>query len=208
MVKSHERAHPPALQHAFSRKGKSMHKLWLACAGAASLAFAGSANAAITVNGSSMSVTGPNTTGNTTAIGYSTTVAASPFQEWLTFTNTMLASYTVTLTTSSAPVDFTSALLCSGASVCSSSPFSLTKSFDNGTSEFWNFGPAALDSGQYTLVINGDVAANQSGSLGGSVTVSAVPEPATWLMMLLGMAGVGFVVSRRRRKTSELLQLA
>lgn len=185
-----------------------MRKLFLATAGAVALALSGAANAAITVDGSSMSVTGPNTTGTTTAIGYSATESTSPFQEWLSFTNTMLGSYTITLTTSSAPVDFTSALLCSGASVCGSSPWTLTKSFDNGTSEFWNFGPAALTSGEYTLVINGTVAQGQSGSLGGSVTIAAVPEPATWAMMLLGFLGIGLVMTRRRRKSSHLLQLA
>jgi hypothetical protein len=32
-----------------------------------------------------------------------------------------------------------------------------------------------------------------------SLTVSAVPEPATWLMMIIGFAFVGFVSQRRRR---------
>jgi hypothetical protein len=31
-------------------------------------------------------------------------------------------------------------------------------------------------------------------------TVSAVPEPSTWAMMLLGFAGVGFVAYRRKAK--------
>jgi PEP-CTERM motif len=30
-------------------------------------------------------------------------------------------------------------------------------------------------------------------------TVSAVPEPSTWAMMLIGFAGIGFVVYRRSR---------
>jgi hypothetical protein len=34
----------------------------------------------------------------------------------------------------------------------------------------------------------------------GQVTVAAVPEPATWAMMLLGFAGVGFVAYRRKAK--------
>jgi len=33
-------------------------------------------------------------------------------------------------------------------------------------------------------------------------TVSAVPEPSTWAMMLLGFAGVGFMVYRRKSKPS------
>src|SRR6185437_6261913 len=32
--------------------------------------------------------------------------------------------------------------------------------------------------------------------------VAAVPEPSTWDMMILGFAGVGFVASRRRKRTA------
>jgi hypothetical protein len=31
-------------------------------------------------------------------------------------------------------------------------------------------------------------------------TVSAVPEPSTWAMMILGFAGVGFMAYRRKSK--------
>jgi hypothetical protein len=37
------------------------------------------------------------------------------------------------------------------------------------------------------------------------VTVSAVPEPATWAMMILGFMGVGFVAYRRKSKPAFLL---
>lgn len=40
-----------------------------------------------------------------------------------------------------------------------------------------------------------------------AISVAAVPEPATWAMMLLGFAGIGFAM-RRRRSHSELPQLA
>ena len=33
-----------------------------------------------------------------------------------------------------------------------------------------------------------------------NVTVTAVPEPSTWVMMLLGFVGVGFVAYRRKSK--------
>ena len=37
----------------------------------------------------------------------------------------------------------------------------------------------------------------------GNYTVAgAVPEPATWAMMLLGFAGVGFIAYRRKRSSS------
>lgn len=37
---------------------------------------------------------------------------------------------------------------------------------------------------------------------------SGVPEPATWAMMLVGFAGVGFAIRRKRREANQLLQLA
>jgi len=63
----------------------------------------------------------------------------------------------------------------------------------------------------YTIVINHqDFAPQGIGSLLGNVTatvtgggdVGAVPEPATWAMMLLGFAGVGFMAYRRKSKPS------
>jgi hypothetical protein len=35
----------------------------------------------------------------------------------------------------------------------------------------------------------------------GFVTISRVPEPSTWVMTLLGLAGLGFMGYRRRKKT-------
>jgi hypothetical protein len=36
------------------------------------------------------------------------------------------------------------------------------------------------------------------------VTTSAVPEPSTWAMMILGFAGIGFIAYRRRSKPARL----
>lgn len=38
----------------------------------------------------------------------------------------------------------------------------------------------------------------------GQVVLSAVPEPSTWAMMLIGFAGIGFMVYRRSRKALAL----
>jgi|SRR5665213_929016 len=43
---------------------------------------------------------------------------------------------------------------------------------------------------------------NQQGDLLDSVSVSAVPEPATWAMMILGFMGVGFMAYRKNNKAS------
>jgi hypothetical protein len=37
-----------------------------------------------------------------------------------------------------------------------------------------------------------------------NLSVSAVPEPSTWAMMLLGFAGVGFMAYRRRHRGAVL----
>ena len=40
--------------------------------------------------------------------------------------------------------------------------------------------------------------------IGGIETITVVPEPSTWAMMLLGFAGLGFVAYRRRKPTAQI----
>jgi PEP-CTERM motif-containing protein len=57
------------------------------------------------------------------------------------------------------------------------------------------FNPFALDSYLITLTV-----AEQNGTTFSlSETVSAVPEPSTWAMMILGFLGVGFMAYRRKQ---------
>jgi hypothetical protein len=44
--------------------------------------------------------------------------------------------------------------------------------------------------------------AQQASPIFDDVTISAVPEPSTWAMMILGFAGVGFMAYRRKSKPS------
>ncbi|HEY5505363.1 MAG TPA: PEPxxWA-CTERM sorting domain-containing protein, partial [Sedimentisphaerales bacterium] len=37
-------------------------------------------------------------------------------------------------------------------------------------------------------------------------TISAVPEPSTWAMMILGFAGIGFMAYRQKRRPLSLSQ--
>jgi PEP-CTERM motif len=37
-----------------------------------------------------------------------------------------------------------------------------------------------------------------------SGTISAVPEPSTWAMVILGFAGLGFMVHRRKSRTASI----
>ncbi len=76
--------------------------------------------------------------------------------------------------------------------------------FDNGISEFWNLSSLFLEAGTYQLTINGNN--SSTGSLGGTVTINAVPEPGTWAMMLLGFGAAGYAM--RRRRAPVLAQMA
>src|SRR5260370_11377208 len=49
---------------------------------------------------------------------------------------------------------------------------------------------------------------NQQGNLLDNVVLSAVPEPSTWAMMILGFAGIGFMAYRRSRKNTMALTAA
>ena len=48
-------------------------------------------------------------------------------------------------------------------------------------------GPGVIDNGTFTIGP-------------GTEVTSAVPEPSTWAMMILGFAGVGFMAYRRKSK--------
>ena len=178
-----------------------MQRLALALLGASALTFGSVANAAVTVDaGTTVAVTGPTTVGNTTTIGFSTASLATPtFSENVVFTNTLSGLYAITVGTSSSAVDFTSIIL-SGLS----GSYSLVKNFDDGTQEQWGLSNLTLNPDQYTLNIMGNNSA--AGSLGGSITISAVPEPGTWAFMLLGFGAMGFAMRRSRKQV--LAQLA
>jgi hypothetical protein len=168
----------------------------------ASPAYAGKSNKNVltSVDACSMECDGPATVGTETTIGFTEAGLDNPtFTEWLTFTNDMAGVYALTLDTSSSGIDFTSAILTGPGG-----PYELMEEFDNGISEFWNLSSLFLEAGTYTLTINGE---NRStGSLGGTVTINAVPEPGTWAMMLLGFGAAGFAM--RRRRAPVLAQMA
>jgi hypothetical protein len=169
-----------------------MRKLVLAMAGAAALAISSAAGAQVTLDGCTMVCDGPTTLGSETTIGFTESGLDAPsFIESLMFTNDLAGAYALTLDTSSTGIDFTSAVLTGPGG-----PYNLIEEFDNGVSEFWNLSSLYLEAGQYTLTINGDN--NSTGSLGGTVTINAVPEPGTWAMMLLGFGAAGYAMRRRR----------
>ena len=89
-----------------------MRKLLLGVVGATALAVGSAAGAVVTVDSSTMVISGPTTVVDTTTIGFTEAQLSSPtFLETVVFTNALAGLYSITLTTSSPAVDFTSAVL-------------------------------------------------------------------------------------------------
>ena len=66
--------------------------------------------------------------------------------------------------------------------------------------QFGNLGALSGNSGVIAFDDGGNPADADYDDLVVSFTVSAVPEPATWAMMLLGFAGIGLLAYRRRSR--------
>ena len=85
--------------------------------------------------------------------------------------------------------------------------FSLSGLSFNTSSDVYNIGfitnpPYAFD-GYVIIQRSTDLAGTFPFGVGPiTVTISAVPEPSTWAMMILGFAGVGFMAYRRKSKSS------
>lgn len=169
-----------------------MRKLILGLVGATALAIGSAAGATVTVDSSTMNVGGPTLIGDSIRIDYNDSGMTDPFTETLVFTNTDPGLYLITLVSSFPEVSFTSAILTGP-----SGPVALALDSDDGIIERWLSPEVGLLAGQYTLTINGTTGPN--GVLGGHVDIQAIPEPATWAMMLLGFGAAGFALRRRRR---------
>jgi hypothetical protein len=72
---------------------------------------------------------------------------------------------------------------------------------------FSNFTPNSVDFATFYLGFQPGTSVTQTETLT-FASVSAVPEPSTWAMMILGFAGIGFMTYRRSRKSSLTLAAA
>jgi len=175
-----------------------MRMLIYTVVGAAALATTSIASAAVTVTGST-GLNNPDpaaagsiqTVGNTTTINFGQNPVTSPtFSASFVVNNTLAGLYSIVVGTSD-PNTFFNTVTFNGTALTNI----------NNNQNFILSPPENLAVGNYTLAITGHT--NQvGGSFTGNVTISpiaAVPEAATWAMMLLGFTGMGMVIRRRRR---------
>jgi hypothetical protein len=63
----------------------------------------------------------------------------------------------------------------------------------------------ATGAGPYSITAEYTIIANSIGNSNATIDISAVPEPATWGMMLIGFGAVGFMMRGSRRKQTAAL---
>jgi hypothetical protein len=186
-----------------------MRKLVLGLLGAAALTFGSAAPAAVTINGSNMTASGATDNGLNFSAGFFELGGSSPFDAWITFTETLDGFYGFTLTTTNfgvnngaTDVDFNinGVFVTDGTNTWNLLPDIDNNDFNEDFALLGQFLPA----GQYTLHITGT--RGTASAFSGTISFGAVPEPGTWAMMLLGFGAVGFAMRRRRRPA--LLQVA
>ncbi|MFL6726087.1 MAG: FxDxF family PEP-CTERM protein [Sphingomicrobium sp.] len=174
-----------------------MRRLILSLAAGAAMAMGSTAaNAAITLISCDGSL--DNCTVNNAAAPAQSTLAwddssvTSPtFSATIDFSNNLAGNYWVSLTTSTPDILFTA----------------LTITPITGSGSITYVGPptasitllpGSLGIGSYHLSFSGN-SPNGGAESGNLLFRLAVPEPATWGMMLLGFAGIGFAMRRRPR---------
>jgi hypothetical protein len=69
--------------------------------------------------------------------------------------------------------------------------------FGSHPTDSWSLSAFGLSSGYYALKVDGQVLGTGGGAFGGDLTVSPVPEPQSWAMLLAGLGMVG-VTARRK----------
>jgi hypothetical protein len=181
-----------------------MRKLVFGVIGAASLASASLVNAAVVVT-SPVNLTDPNpqtpssiaTLAGTTTIEFGQNPAGpGVFTSSFTFMNDVAGLYNFFVGTSTGgsgeSLLFTDVTITGGGTVTTFAPpiSSVIQRFDL----------PLLANTAYNVNITGT--SNVAGAISGNVTIrnaAAVPEPATWALMILGFAGVGMAMRRRRR---------
>ena len=183
-----------------------MRRIVYTILGAASLVSATIANAAVTVTGAT-NLTDPNPTlpasiasqDGTTTVTFGLNPTGTSFSSSFTFMNTVAGVYNFLVGTSTPGLMFTNVSVTGGGTTSIFAP--------PAASVIQRFNLALLAETPYTVSIAG-TSPVAAGAISGNVTITngAVPEPATWAMMILGFGAMGMVIRRRRRPV--LAQLA
>lgn len=131
------------------------------------------------------------------AVSFGNTPIVGAFTNEFTFTVPDLADLTTGSISSAVndpkDIDFTSIKITGS----DASMFSFTQALGD-PNEFWTLAGAVLHSGvDYTLTIKG-IQSNDPASYSGQMTITAIPEPGTYALLLAGLAAVTFVARRRR----------
>ena len=180
-----------------------MRKILLAAAGAMALVGgATAANAAASITAVTSPLTAP-----------ASSLFGDTFNNMPTATTAINDTFTFNLMGGSALADSqVSTILLNGLANITFSSITLdgnafTKTSTDPGPETWALlSPILLANGTHTINVMGTLT-GANGAYSGTLNVSnAVPEPATWAMMLLGFGGMGFVM--RRRRNPVLAQIA
>jgi hypothetical protein len=198
-----------------------MRKLLLGVAGATALIMASAASATITVTGST-NLNSPDpcsagcpttnnppavvTTGGTTTISYGTNPTTSgAFTGSFTFTNTLTGLYSIVVGTSTPGATITAASLTGISGTVGTYNLSPLPSAQP------SLAPTIIAAGNYMFSFTG-IGPNDANGIpltsvvNGNVSISAVPEPGTWALMILGFGAIGMTM--RRKRQPALAQLA
>ena len=173
-----------------------MRKAVIAMAGAAALTIGSAASAAVTINSSTnLSNPAPSVVNNptNTTINFGQSSFSAPISASIVFTNTLAGLYNITMGTSTPGFTFSNVSLVGPSPATTSyGPWTILDSQD------LRLNSQTLVAGQYTLSF--DVNGSNTGAFTGNITISPLPEPATWAMMLLGFGAIGLTVRSRRRQ--------
>ena len=182
-----------------------MNKCVLTIAGAAALAVASAANAAVTIgstggtNGTTSAVV-TDGLGNPNKIEFDTTnAAAGSFANFFNFFSDSSNLGVLSATTATNPASTVSLLQLFTGGTMTTAGTTLVNSA-TGSGNTLTLTSALLPNTWYTFKYSGTLAT--AGDISGPAsfyTHAAVPEPASWALMLLGFGAVGYAMRRRRR---------
>jgi hypothetical protein len=76
-------------------------------------------------------------------------------------------------------------------------------SLHSGEMDVWTLSSDNLASGDYYVLVSGNMVSDTSASFGGAVMLAPVPEPETYGMMLAGLGVLGFLARRRKQAANQ-----